>query len=371
MNQLNLKTCLLPCAAALAISACQNHHNHHQSWTGPYYNNYYPPQYGSSGSYVRTQPNQGTSNYRPVDVNYDLSSPFEAPVAFDIAGTTLVLRGRMDAPIGYSFETNEIVNENPMVNHQISVERQLPNRITVGAVYGGSYENIGASNDEYSGKLAAFAGGSWGTVFGGNVSDLVFEESRRARSVGITQLSGNGALGSVKQWSGGYRGRFGPAIVSGVIDEDINYDVGVTFQRPIGVKDYRFTARHNNGQLIAADGVTELDTKSVSGVAEYVYGSSRVDAGAGYEKIEDSDRWFTGAGVFTKLGPWGISAEGQYGQIDGQDEVSGLVTVRRDLARGIAASIALDYRNRQVVIDGTQYLDDKDTRLLAALSYGF
>lgn len=389
----DIKVKILPVAilCTLVTSACQNQHgqthyngyqnNHHNGYQNnhPRYNVYHPG-YGyqesgyNSGAYGAGHVQQNYNrqqNYRPIDVNYDLNSPFEAPVAFDVAGTTLVLRGRLDAPVGYSFRTEDIVNENPVVNHQVSLERQLPNRITVGAVYGGSYNNIGANNNAYSDNVAAFAGGSWGTVFGGNVSDLVFEETRRARSIGITQLSGNGPLGELNRWSGGYRGRFGPAVVSGVVGEDANYDVGVSFQRPIGVRDYRFTARHNQGQLLAADGTTELDTKSVSGVAEYVYGSSRFDLGAGFEKIEDADRWFTSAGVSTKAGAWGLSAEGQYGRIEGQDETAGIITLRRDIARGVAATVALDHRDRQIAVNGTQYLDDKDTRLIAALSYGF
>ena len=408
MTQLKMK--ILPAMAlcTLMTTACQNNYNqahqnpHHQGYSAYQQSHYgyqqgyngYPqvgyPQAGYSqagysqagypqagvpiGAYAGQPsfPNyNGQGNYRPVDVNYDLSAPFEAPVAFDVGGTTLALRGRLDAPIGYSFRTDDIVLKNPVVNHQISLERQLPNRITVGAVYGGSFEDIGSKNNSYSDNVAAFAGGSWGTVFGGNVSDLVFEETRRARNVGIVQLAGNGALGELNRWSGGYRGRFGPAIVSGVVDEDANYDVGVSWQRPIGVKDYRFTARHNQGQLLAADGITELDTKSVSGVAEYVYGSSRFDVGAGIEKIEDADRWFTAAGLSTKVGAWGFSAEGQYGEIEGQEETAGILTVRKDLARGLAATVALDHRDAQVAVDGIQFLDDKDTRLIAALSYGF
>ena len=355
-------------------TACQNQYGQNQYAQPGYQAGYYGPQSYQRGAYAPQSINQNyqtLQSYRPVNVNYDLGSPLEAPLAVDVGGATLVLRGQIDTPVEYSFSSDQIENELPVINHQISVERQLPNRITVGASYGGSYENIGGNDGEYSDNIAAFAGGSWGTVFGGNVSDLVFEETRRARSIGLTQLSGNGAIGELSRWSGGYRGRFGPAIVSGVVDEEANYDVGVSYQRPIGVRDYRFTARHNQGKLIAADGITELDTKSVSGVAEYVYGSARVDMGGGFEKIEDADRWFASAGVSSKAGPWGLSVEGQYGEIDGQAEAAGILTLRRDLARGIAATVALDHRDRQVNIDGTQYLDDKDTRLIAALSYGF
>ena len=94
----------------------------------------------------------------------------------------------------------------------------------------------------------------------------------------------------------------------------------------IGNKDYRLTARHNTGTFLAADGVTEVETKAVTGVAEYVYGSTRYDVSGGVEQYETggntADRWFTSAGVTTKRGVWSLTAEGLYGQVEGQDETS-------------------------------------------------
>lgn len=305
-----------------------------------------------------------------VNVNYEALNAFEAPLALELGDVTFALNGRTDAEFDYSFETNDGIDGALFGNYQVSAETQLPNRITVGVVYGGAFEAFSGDQD-YEDNIAGYAGGTWGTVFGGNVSDLVFEETRRLRGVTPVRLSGDGALGELNDLSGGYRGRYGPVIISGLVDENGNYDAGISFQRPIGNKDYRFTARHNDGTITTADGLTELDTRSVSGVGEYIYGSTRFDVSAGYEEIEEADRWFTSGGFSTKKGVWSLSAEGLYGQIDGQDEFSAVVGVKRDLARGLAATLALDFEDRQINVNGVDYFDAKDTRLVGGLSYGF
>lgn len=358
----------------VVLGGCQNPAKEHGRYGAPNFTpyGYYDGQPGS-GQYGQYPQAQSLPALRPsINVNYDITSALEAPIGYNIAGATLALRGQIDAPLAYSLDDDDgNLDQSVITNHEFSLERQLPNRITVGAVYGGRFENVPGENNNYDDNFAVFAGGSWGTFFGGNVSDLVREETRRARNAGFIELAGDGASGRVENTSGGYRGRFGPAIVSGLIDENANYDVGVSFQRPIGVKDYRFTARHNNGTLLAADGLTRLDTRSVSGTAEYVFGSLRMDVQTGYESIEDADRWFTSAGVAKKAGAWTVSAEGKFGQTDGRDETAALVTLRRDLARGVSATVALDHRDLQTPLDATEFIDDKDTRILAALTYGF
>ena len=363
------RACLI--LGPVILAACQNPASQH--------GRYGPSEYSGNGGYypqasaqVQYPQGQYIPPSRPaINVNYDITSALEAPIGYNIAGATLSLRGQIDVPLAYSLDDKTRVDQSLITNHQISLERQLPNRITVGAVYGGRSENFSGDNNNYDDDIAVFAGGSWGTFFGGNVSDLVREDTRRARNSGFVELAGDGASGRINNTSGGYRGRFGPAIVSGLIDEDANYDVGISFQRPIGVRDYRFTARHNIGTLLGADGLTQLDTRAVSGTAEYVYGSTRVDVQTGYESIEDADRWFTSAGVAQKAGAWTLSAEGKIGRIDGRGESSALLTVRRDLARGVSAAVALDHRDLQVPFDAAAFIEDQDTRILAALTYGF
>ncbi len=349
----------------------------HQDQIHGYYNPHrnYAPVYSQGNTYAR-----GRGSY----LSYESLNAFEAPVAAEILGITVEARGRLDSVTSYSLDQDNADPDHRFVgSHRITALKQLPNRYTLGAVFTGRAEDIGNGNEEYRGRIRGFVGGSWGTLIGGNVQDVVYENTRRlrgaGRNVGVspreTTLAGDGALGRLSDWGGGYQGRFGPTTVSAIIDEDTNYDVGISFQRPIGKRDYRLTARHNTGAFLAADGLTEIDTKAVSGVGEYVYGSTRYDLGVGYEQLEaaaiDADRWFTSAGITTKRGVWSFTAEGLFGQTDGQNEASAYVGVKYDIARGLAATAGVDYQDRQITVGGVDIADTKDTRALLGLSYGF
>ncbi|RKQ72081.1 hypothetical protein DES40_1418 [Litorimonas taeanensis] len=326
------------------------------------------PYGGSPYAYARPQT---VRSQRGINVNYESLNALESPLAFEAGDVTFELRGRIDAPIAYSLEDKGDAQSGFAGNYQVSAQTQLPNRITVGAVYGGTYERDFGSDWDYDDNVAAYAGGSWGTVFGGNVSELVFENTRRRRGVTPVRLAGDGPLGEVDEWSGGYQGRYGPTQVSALVDGKSNYDIGLSYQRPLGHRDYRFTARHNKGEFTAADGFTKLETQGVNAVGDLVYGSTRFDLGVGYERIEDADRWYTSTGISTKSGPWSLSAEGRYGQIEGQEEIAAVLGLRRDIARGLSSTLALDYQDAQVNINGVDYLNTKDTRVIAGLSYGF
>lgn len=315
--------------------------------------------------------------------SYESLNALEAPVTTDIAGFTFELRGRLDSVGSYSFENNGTPDNRFVGTHILTAEKQLPNRFTVGAQFTGRHEDIGDDNVDYEGRVRGFVGGSWGTLIGGNVQNVVYESTRRLRGAGNLvgrtpreqTLHGDGALGRLSDWGGGYQGRYGPTTISAIVDEDSNYDLGVRFQRPIGNKDYRLTARHNTGSVTAADGMTEFETKAVTGVAEYVYGSTRYDVSGGYEQLEsgaiEADRWFTSAGVTTKLGVLSLTGEALYGETDGQPETSAVLAARYDITRGLSATAAVDYQDRQINLGGINFIDQKDTRLLAGLSYGF
>ncbi|MGJ8563267.1 MAG: hypothetical protein ACSHXY_06910 [Alphaproteobacteria bacterium] len=374
-------------------AAGQGGHYQHATPQNAYYNPAYThtqgqaysaaPQYGypqQQAYYAKPAP---VYNNRGSKFSYESLNAFEAPVAAEIAGVTFELRGRVDSVADYSFETKGNLDNRVVGTHRISAEKQLPNRFTIGALFTGRHEDIGNDTVDYKGRVRGYVGGSWGTIIGGNVQDVVYEDTRRLRGAGNLvgngareeNLAGDGALGRLNDWGGGYQGRFGPTTISTIVDEDANYDIGIKFQRPIGNKDYRLTARHNTGTFLAADGVTEIDTKAVSGVGEYVYGSTRYDLGGGYEHLETggtkADRWFTSAGFTTKSGMWGLTVEGHYGEIEGQKEVSAFAGVKYDLARGLAATAAVDYEDRQINIGGVNYVNTKDTRALMGLSYGF
>lgn len=331
------------------------------------YHNYYTKQQQTPQYY----PAQQRLGFTPIRINYELLNTVEDPVAFNIGDVTFVLRGRVDAPLSYSFVSQNEPDRGLIGNQEIRAEAQLSNRITIGAVYGGQFQDIRGRRNSFNDNFAVFAGGSWGTVFGGNVSDLVFEQTRRKRGATSVPLAGDGPLGGLSEWSGGYLGRYGPIQISTVVDDNAGYDIGIAYQRPWGPRDYRITARHSQGTFTAADGITELDSAAISLVGEYVYGSSRFDIGSGYEHIDNSDRWYASAGFSHKRGPWSLSAEGHYGQIEDQEESSAVLGIRRDLARGLSTTLAFDYENRQIAINGLNFMNVDDRRVEAGLSYEF
>lgn len=318
-----------------------------------------------------------------IGVNFRPLSSLEEPLAREVFGTTVVLRGLIDLPIGYSIENNENAHLGPIANFELGVETTLNNRWDVGISYFGEYDDT--RNDEYDDNVAAYISGAWGTIVGGNIGPLVREETRRARGVGNGLLAFDDNYGGLNDWAGGYVGRFGVARLSAVMDDDANYDVGLTVQRPLGNKDYRMSVRHTNGRFESEDGLNEMDAKSISVVSEIVYGSSRFDIGAGYEHLSDvrpviggvaatdinMDRWFTSAGFSTKAGVWSLSAEGHYGEVEGQEEKSFAVGVQRDIARGLSANLGLNYEDAQIQIGNTNFINTKDTSITASLRYEF
>ena len=123
------------------------------------------------------------------------------------------------------------------------------------------------------------------------------EGTRHRRGAGNAELAFDDALGGLADVGVGYTVRLGPWIVGAVVDEDSNFDIGATFQRPIGDTDYRLTGRVTSGVYISADGVRQFDSIAVIGVGEVVYGSTTFDVGVGYEDLPSSAAWMPAAGT--------------------------------------------------------------------------
>ncbi|PHR59983.1 MAG: hypothetical protein COA43_08425 [Robiginitomaculum sp.] len=316
-----------------------------------------------------------------VRLNLRPRSSLEKPMAVKVGIMTIALRGTIELPIAYSIETQDDVVFEPEADLEISADITLDNRWNLGATYFVQYKDdpfddgsIG-DDENFTDHVAVYLNGSWGTLLAGNVAPLVHERTRRQRNAGNIELAFDNTYGQLDEWSGGYLGRFGPTTVSALIDGDANYDIGISFQRPLGNKDYRFSARHTSGEYLAADGVTQFDTKSANLVAELVYGASRFDIGGGYERLSsdivDVDRWYTSAGMYSKYGLWSFTTEAHYGQTDGQDEISAAIGLRRDFARGLSAHVGVKYEDAQINLAGVNFINRKDTQVLASIRYGF
>jgi hypothetical protein len=314
-----------------------------------------------------------------VRLNYDRLSSLEEPVAFSVGDVTVEVSGVADIPV--VAQDNKItaaddVNLGFVGNFEVTAETQLANRWTVGAAYFGEYStDVFNGGDDYSDNVAGFIGTSFGTVLGGNVNGQVRELTRRARGVGNGFLAFDDFYGSLDRWGGAYIGRFGPSVVSAVVDENGDFELGAQFQRPIGERDYRFTARVRRSSFVAADGLTEFNSTGAGLVGEFVYGSSLYDLGVGYERMTSqavgANRWFLSTGAQTQLGPLLLSAEGHYGQAAGDDEIAAAFGASYAIARGLSLNSGINYENAKIEAGGIDLVQTEQITAVGSVRFSF
>ena len=201
-----------------------------------------------------------------VSLNSERLSSMEEPTAIQVGEMTLVLNGLLDSSLIHDAEQDHNTTGGGLTaNFQISASSQLMNRWRVRFSYFGQYtaDDLDPElDDEYSDNAALSVGGAWGNLLVGNVSGVVRDEIRRLRGAGNAVLGLDDSLGELDDTSAGYVGRFGPWVVSSVVDGDGRFDAGLMSQRPAGNKDYRLTLRANTGDYVAADGSRRFDTKA-------------------------------------------------------------------------------------------------------------
>ena len=310
-----------------------------------------------------------------ISLNYDDLSSFEEPLAFEIGQATILVGGVVDVPVKLTVDDAVFrgdVDVSLVSNIDVSIEMQLTNRWNVGVAYFGQYDE---NSDDYEDNVAGFVRTSWGSLIGGNVNGLVREATRRRRGAGNAFLAFDDFYGRINQWGGGYSGRFGPSTLTAIADDDGNFELGAQFQRPIGRKDYRFSARVARARYLAPDGVTGFDTIGAGAVGEFVYGSSLFDLGFGYENLQagplDLDRWYVSGGTQTKIGVLSLSAAGHYGELDGTSEASASLGVGYDIARGLSTNLGVNARKAQIARGGVLVVDEDETSATASVRYSF
>ena len=183
-----------------------------------------------------------------IFLNYESLSSLEEPLATQIGDTTFLLTGLLDTSTALDMQRNTDVDTGLITNFQADARTQLPNRWRLGLAYFGQYATRQApasrSENDYVDNAVLSVGGTWGTILGGNVSGFVREQTRRHRGAGNAALLFDNVLGGLEDWGGGYAVRLGPWVITAVVDEAANFDLGTTYQRPSGNKDYRVTARY-------------------------------------------------------------------------------------------------------------------------------
>ena len=192
---------------------------------------------------------------QPLDLSTDNLSFVEEPMAFEVAEFTVLINALLELSASRDQDLDD--SDSRLSGAiQISAERQLSNALTVGATY------LGEEDGEFEDEIVAYGRGVWGGLAVGNVSKLVENATERMDGIGNADLTLDNFLGGLSDNGLGYFGRFSAYTLNAVIDEDNNLDVGLTFERPLGNKDYRFTARLSEAQLEAVDG-TDFDTQGI------------------------------------------------------------------------------------------------------------
>ena len=314
-----------------------------------------------------------------LSLNYERLSSLEEPIAAALGDVTFTLTGLLDTPLTVDLMGDESAEGEFVGNFEAAAMAQLPNRWRLRLAYFGQYASDKALNapldSEYIDNVALSAGSVWGTVIAGNVSGIVREGTRRRRGAGNALLEFDDSLGGLAEWGGGYTGRFGPWVIGAAVDDEGNFEVGATFQRPLDDTDYRLTARFGQGTLGVADGSGGFDSSAIGVVGEVVQGSTAIDLGLGLERLTaaglDVERWYLSAGVRRKTGVIGLSLEGHWGGIAGGDEVSAALGAQCDIARGLSANLGVNHARVETTVDGVSIVEKDETKAVLSLRYSF
>ena len=311
--------------------------------------------------------------------SYDSLSFIEERVATEIGDLTLRLNGLLETPTMVDLDAGEARDSEFIGNFDLTAGTQLPNRWRVRLTYLGQYATQPLFNGEvtegYGDNALLSVGGAWGTMLAGNVSGVVREQTRRLRGLGGHSLIFDDVLGRLGERSVGYVGRFGPWVMSTVVDEEAGVDLGATYRRPLGNKDYRLTARYVKSAYAPAGDSVLLDTQAVIVVGEFIYGATLFDLSVGHERLSSdalsADRSYLSSGIRTKLGAVGLFLEGHRGRIEGQKVTSATIGLAHDLARGLSATWGLHYADAVVNVAGVSLLDSHERQFVLSFLYGF
>ncbi len=307
-------------------------------------------------------------------LNPDTLSFFEQPLAFQLFGFTVNYNQLFDLPAVHDFKADDS-DLHPRTNFRANIERQLPNALTIGATYFGSYDD--KETDEYEDRWAVYGSGVWGRLSGGEVNGSVREATRRWRGTGNAGLEFDDVLGALAEDDLGlaYHLRLSAYTLNIGVDEDGNTDFGVTYERPHKTIDIRWTGRFTNSQVKSLDAGTVFNTYAGGFVGQIEYGSLAADVGLGYEHFDaalaDGSRMFLSAGLHYKIRKLTLSAEGHVGEIDGDSEKSAAFGLRYDLARGLSLNLGYNYADSDAAIDGTAIQSVDKSEFIGSVRYEF
>ncbi len=307
-------------------------------------------------------------------LNPDNLSFFEEPLAFELFGATVSYNHLFDLPVVHNFKTDKTDLE-PKSNFRVNIERQLPNSLTIGATYFGSYDE--REQDEYDDRWEVYAQSIWGRLAVGEVNEGVRETTRRWRGTGNADLEFDDVLATLEEEDNGffYNIRLSAFILSAGVDEHGNSDFGLTYERPNKYTDIRFSGRFTNSEIRSLDGGTLFETYAGGLVGQVEYGSLALDLGVGVEHFDSArasgTRSYISAGAHYKVRRLTLSAEAHWGETDGHEEKSVALGARYDLARGLSVNLGYNYAKSDAAIDGIVLQNVEKSEFITSLRYEY
>lgn len=322
------------------------------------------------------------ANAQEVSLNYDTLASLEEPIATNIGDVTFSLTGLIDVSLAAEDEAEDdgvAIEPGVVGNFNATAETQLGNRWRLGAAYFGQYASRELDSlvgpDGYSDNVAAFVGTSFGTVIAGNIRGQVRELTRRRRGAGHAALAMDDLSARLDDWGLAYLGRFGPSVVGIAVDDDGNFDLGLTYQRPRGVIDYRLSARVLHVASSSSGETPDDGTTGVMAVIEGTYASSTFDVGLAYESLETAhgspDRWFVSAGARTQIGPWLLSGEGHFGELSGHSEFSLAAGAAFFVARGLSLNAGANYQQMAFFEGSGRVVDREEWQCVISVRFAY
>ena len=303
-----------------------------------------------------------------LDLNSDNYSFLEEPIAFEVGNATVFLNSLIDLSSEKDTDLDES-DSDVLGAFQLTAEQQLANALTIGATYFGEYDN-----ENYEDEAAIYVRGIWGGLTYGDVVSLTRNTTKRMDGTGNADLTLDDFYASLNGQGIAYFGRYSAYTVTTTFDEDSNFDLGATFERPIGNKDYRFTLRYLDSEYTAPSG-TLFNTTGGAFVTELIYGSLLSDISIGFENLESSSnslrRNYISAGLLYKKNRWSFSLEGHVGEIEEQDENGYALGIRYDIARGLSANFGYNKIDSDITTADGQLFLDNTNKYIFSLRYQF
>ncbi len=311
-------------------------------------------------------------------INYDGISFLEEPLARELGPVTVSTRALIDQSIEYD-TTDEKDTYNTRVNADIRLETQLPNTWQIGAQYFIDFNRLnGSDREKYEDDIVFFLSDELGTVAVGNVTNAVFENTRRMRAVGHGNLTNNAFLGNLDATGGFYSVRFNSYVFSLTGDQEGRAEGALSYERNVGKYNILLSTRVRKGEVsengdienVGSNVVTSDtgDTYGAAAVGSFRYSSFMFDGEVGYETIDTdqgsdkNDHPFASVGVSYKVRALSVSAEGGISQYDDQDLRSVALGGRYDIARGLSFNMGVNYT----------FVEDNDkTKAIGSFRYEF